>query len=505
MPGQSLAADMPRKSFLLVPLEASDPVVEDGNRLYNGTQSSEISPTPRKSLFEMDAEDLRAAEQAWLEKVGSFRAPSMIVELCDRKSSSSLSAQQQDGTPLRATSPADGAVVTGASPCVAFTKLRPPVQDVARSSEEWDTIKAYREPEDAAPLLVSEAHSPQLLTAEQPSSLSGHDSLTLRQRFSIMQAANPPNSTSPSVTLDVCSMQDAAPFEAGAPLGRGADPAQDAVVHECVQDASAHEVADIMPDAGMTDLAATEGRIIADPSQQPSIAAETFHMPRTPWMNVKTVTRPSVSWGRIPQLPVQEPHDSASDDTVDQKSPSDQAQDLSSMPTSGQTPMLRTGTLLSTHSRGSGPDASAAALGLLDSWAEHSSESSGLHVGKSDSMIAARLGMSTPVSEQQLATLRSNTVSSSGRCFAPDARLPSSSGVTSSLESAAPSAVDRLIHNYGRLDVSDGQADGSGTRDRATVPREQRARQLLRGRTPEECGVNMYQRALAAEQRRQAR
>lgn len=502
---------MPRKSFLLVPLEATDPVVEDGDGSCKGMEYSGVSPTPRKSLFEMDTEDLRAAEQAWLDKVSSFRLPQPHIALCTRKASDNLSAQQQDITPPGAGAPADGVDVTVAFPSVPSSEPHQPQQYGMKTSEGWDTGNAYTEPGNAAASPSSEAQSPQLLTDEQNSSISSHDSLTLRQRFSIKQAAYALDNASPSVTADLSSMQDLASHQEDVPPAGCADSAQDPVGHDKGIDAPVHEVMGPMQDAGSSGAEPS----VVGPFREPSLAAGTFHMPRTPWMNLKTVKRPSASWGRFPQLPVQDAWDETSVATLAQAALPHQAQELSSKPISGQTLVLgieqtamqqQGRTLPSSEGEEA---ASAAASGLLDPGAgkEHSSAHSGRDTEESDGMHGGQ-SWKQKMPEQQIGTqsLAGGTMSSSsGRLLAPDARLTSSPAITTSLESAAPSAVDCLIRSQGWLEVSHSQADGSGIRDRAAVTRERGAKQLLRGRTPEECGVKMYERALVAEQRRQAR
>ena len=492
---------MPRKSFLLVPLEATDPVVEDSGGFRHGTHSSEASPTPRKSLFEMNAEDLRAAEQAWLEKVGSFRASSPHAALSAKGIYEHLSVQQHDSIPPDLGTIAEGADVTAAFPRMSSSELILPGSDTTELSRNWGAITAYREPESTDAIFVSEAQSPQLLGAEQASSIPIRNSLTLRQRFSIMQAAGA------SVIPDQGTTQDVALPKAEPPAGGSVG--HDSDTHACDQ-----EVSDGDQTAGTSNAAAS--KVVADPCQEPSITSETFHMPRTPWMNLKTIERPSASWRRLPQLHKQDTQDSASTDTVEQTALPDQAQDSSSMPAPGDPSVLGTrsagnqqqvGSSPCLQSNGKGAYTFVAASSVPDDWAgrEHSAVVEGSDAKSSDSTHAAQPGLSTLVSEQQMGRPEINHLRSSWRDPPSNARLPSSPSVTSSLESAAPSAGDHLIHPHGQLGVLHVQADDLSTRTRANVPKERRARQLLRGRTPEECGVKMYERALAAERQRQAR
>ena len=497
-----VAADMPRKSFLLVPLEATDPVVEDDGGFQHGAHSTEVSPTPRKSLFEMDAEDLRAAEQAWLDKVGSFRIPSPHVALCAKEDIHDLPIQQHDSIPPDPRTSADGADIAAAPPCMSSCELFLPEHDVAEVSQDWEAITAYREPETLAGTSVSEA---QLLNAEQASSTPIHNSLTLRQRFSFMQAANASISSSTSALPSQNTTQDIALPKAQAPAGRS-------VGHDGDTYASDQEVSDADQNAETSDPAASE--VFADPSKDPSIAAENYHMPRTPWMNLKTVRRPSASWRRVPQLPVQEAQNGAGIDTPIRSALPDEAQEASSMPTSGGSFVPGAGSSLeqqhmgnfsSLQSSGNGLYTVAAASRMPDDRAEgEHSAAANASDAKVVSTHVAQLGLSTPTSEQQIMRPDIQRLSSSWRDPRPN-RLLTSHSVTSSLESAAPSAGDHLRRPHGQLSVSRGQADGSSTRAGADVTKERKARQLLRGKTPEECGVKMYERALAAEQRKQAR
>ena len=455
----------------------------------------------------MDADDLRAAEQAWLEKVGSFRVSSPHVALSATDDLEELSIQQQDSILPDLGTIADEAVVTAASPRMSSSELFLPEHEVAEISPEWDSKAAYRKRKSVPAAPVSGAQSPQPLNAEQASSIPVRDSLTLRQRFSIMQAASTSVSSSAAALPSQSTTQDVA-------LPRGQAPIGGSVGHDSDTHASDQEVSDADQDAGTSDAAAAEA--FADPLQEPSIAAETFHMPRTPWMNLKTIRRPSASWRRVPQLPVQDTQDDRTTDTVEQTAHPDEAQVPSSMPTSGRLSAHGTGSALNLQQAGSFPSLQSIGNGIENSVAtsrlpddraerKHSAAADSSDAETSDSTHAAQLGLSTSISERQMGRPDIHQLSSSWRDRAPHARLPSYPSVSSSLESAAPSAGDHLLHPHGRPGVLHGQADGSSTRTRANVTKERGARPLLRGRTPEECGVKMYERALAAERQRQAR
>ena len=91
----TLAVDMPQdRSFLLTPLEPVDPGHEQPEDCHRDLRSPGISPTPQKSLFEMDSEDLRAAERAWLQTVGSFKLNSMHALRASKASGDDLSSQK---------------------------------------------------------------------------------------------------------------------------------------------------------------------------------------------------------------------------------------------------------------------------------------------------------------------------------------------------------------------------------------------------------------------------
>lgn len=614
MPEPSPTEDMPRRSFLLTPLEATDPAMEVGGRLQ-GVDFSDISPMPRKSLFEMDAEDLRAAEQAWLQKVGSFKAPSTYAALRATHAEGATDAEsvQQDSTSSLWTGDSVEQADITASLDVSSIELHLPDQEASSAFEDQDTIKAFRisvytaspdpqprqlsrgpaaetgstSPDEARPSQdrldfnrssavtadpdleaqpsqatarerrssIPESPANMSLDTSRPSrdsadttaphseappsqSTAGHQisathrraSMSLRQRFSMMRI-DEPSETSPlglSWKLEPSILQDldpvTQPFAAPSESWTPSDAVDSGPVDQ--EQFSATEV-------NSTEDAAAE--VFADPVPELDSAKETFHIPRTPWIKLKTIKRPSAAWVRVPQLSVQEPtsikdadttfrnvlahelHNAPADDrtaTADHFAEQQQLQQ-----TSASTKSPDGYSVHDTFTALPGPAASRSEGEhvLVDSEAEKR-EVDNLHLAESPLIASPQQHQRGPAGNAESSMFSSSgpldqrsargmSTSISGRYFAPDANLTASHSKTFSLEASAPSAVDRLTrppyhgrgHSpYGQADLSDNEQERDGSVQR-------KAKQLLRGRTPEECGVRMYERALAAEQRRQAR
>ena len=179
--------DMPQdRSFLLTPLEPIDPVREQPNDCLRQLRSPGISPTPQKSLFEMGSEDLRAAEQAWLQAVGSFKLNNIHV-LRSTKAPGDISPSQKELGCCSATED---------QTCIPSDLHEPysmPISgeqlpDSGTKMGDQRTIQACRELTDK--LKVASEKEPLLTVAEEESaSRSRHSSMSLRQRFSMLMAA----------------------------------------------------------------------------------------------------------------------------------------------------------------------------------------------------------------------------------------------------------------------------------------------------------------------------
>jgi len=614
MPEPSPTEDMPRRSFLLTPLEATDPVMEVGGT-FQGVDSSDVSPTPSKSLFEMDAEDLRAAEQAWLQKVGSFKAPSTYAALRAIHAEGATDAEsvQQDSTSSSGTGDSVEQADITASLDVSSIELHLPDQEASSAFEDQDTIKAFRisvytaspdpqprhlsrgpaaetgstSPDEARPSQdrldfnrssavtadpdleaqpsqatagerrssVPESPSNMSLDTSRPSrdsadttaphseappsqSTAGHQisathrcaRMSLRQRFSIMQT-DEPSETSPlglSWKLEPSILQDLDPLSQ--PL---AAPSESWTPSDAVDSGPVNQEQFSATEVNSTEDAAAE--VFADPVPELDSAKETFHIPRTPWIKLKTIKRPSAAWVRVPQLSVQEPTSIKDADTtfqnvlahelhkapaVDRTATADHSAEQQQLQqTSASTKLPDEYSVHDTFTALPGPAASRSEGEhvLVDSETEKR-EVDNLHLAES-SLIAlpqqhqrgpagfAESSMFSSSCPPDQRSARGMSASMSGRYFAPDANLTASPSKTYSLEASAPSAVDCLTRPayHGRGHSPYGQADLSDNGQKRDGSVQRKAKQLLRGRTPEECGVRMYERALAAEQRRQAR
>ena len=163
----TLAVDMPQdRSFLLTPLEPVDPVHEQPEDLHRNLRSPGISPTPQKSLFEMDSEDLRAAERAWLQTVGSFKLNSMHA-LRASKASGDDSSSQETSNPCLAAEDQTRIPSDFQKP----SSWPPSNEQLPDSVTDQSTIKACRGLTDELSLASEGEH---LLAEEESASQSRH-------------------------------------------------------------------------------------------------------------------------------------------------------------------------------------------------------------------------------------------------------------------------------------------------------------------------------------------
>ena len=291
---------MPHRSFLLTPLEATDPTVECSVFADESCRPSIISPTPRKSLFEMSSEDLRAAERAWLQKVESFKEPSLNAAQSSRRSLNDLKAQQQDG---KRSSGTDAHVEESAAPARQSSR---PTEDLLHDlgslimTEGAGTIKAYRKASYAA--YYAPEDSPPLITAGDASSISDEwPNLSLRQQFTLYAADLVASSTQLAPKSKTASTQDLRPCKV-------LDPAASSMgsFTQDLKPRTTLDEADVQGAAGLdslqklgrrSTLEGEDAQGAADVSPELKDALQEVHVPRTHWMGkLKPIRRPSAGW-----------------------------------------------------------------------------------------------------------------------------------------------------------------------------------------------------------------
>ena len=511
---------MPHRSFLLTPLEATDPTVECSAFEDGSCRPSIFSPTPRKSLFEMSSEDLRAAERAWLQKVESFKEPSLNAVLSSRRLLDDLPAQQQDA---RRSSGTYAHVEESAAPARQSSRSTEDLLHGLGSlimNEGAGTIKAYKDSSYAA--YHAPEDPPPLISAGDESSISDErPSLSLRQRYTEFATGLVASSTQLAPESETDFTQDLGPCKV-------LDPAASSI-SKFTQDLKPRRTldeADVQGAAGLHSLQKLGTRSMpnggdaqgtAYVSPQLKDAVQEAHVPRTPWMGrLKPIRRPSAGWHRTPRVASQEPPEEVAG-AADEVAPSEQTGYWHSSASSGNPGQAGVSDRLEQrHSSGSAEhstsaghllapeqnDGPARSVDLQDAAAESwqlqanskaKEESAAPESAGTDQPLP---GMTSPPGYLE-GPPDSPASFALGRHWVPEAGL----GGYSSLESACPSALERLMHPAYHASVRSSHAPGST----ALSSRGAQQKQLLRGATPEECGVKMYERAIVAQQRRQAR
>ena len=565
----TLAVDMPQdRSFLLTPLEPVDPGHEQPEDCHRDLRSPGISPTPQKSLFEMDSEDLRAAERAWLQTVGSFKLNSMHALRASKASGDDLSSQKTSDPCLAAEDqtriPSDFQKPSSRTPSN---------EQLPDSVTDQGTIKACRGLTDKFSMASEGEH---LLAEEESASQSRHGSMSLRQRFSTFMAARRSGSGTyasvPSSELDPAQGLGAAISDAGldaaAPRTAMASPATEQPasaslpVNRHVADgrttpdtpagatAAASAVSPCQPNPALVSADAPEEH--ADLSQPHALAAavdalekldkplESTHMQRRPFTKLISIRRPSAALRRpsqyleVPAEMLQTPTDScsaqpaapSSEGPNSMKTASGQIQGGPDPPFDSSASARQVGgpqhptNPQSTHDASTPRQSSAqlvqaaelesrdSAIALADlqeaMLAEHKT-SAGIQANLAGETLSgpciAESGQYEVPAEphnaaaESLKSLASSTVSGTRDLHAALRNSPSDA---CSLESACPSFVGRLAHpawHEQRTAASTG----------ATSMQQVKKKPMLRGRTAEECGIRMYERARAAQHLRQTR
>ena len=558
------------RSFLLTPLEPVDPVHEQPEDFHRDLRSPGISPTPQKSLFEMDSEDLRAAERAWLQTVGSFKLNSMHAWRASKASGDDSSNQKTSdcysATEDQTHIPSD---FQEPSP-------RPPGNEhLPDSVNDQGTIKACRELTDKLTLALDGEHL--LPVAEEESaSQSRHSSMSLRQRFSTFMAARRSGSgTYVSVSsseLDPAKRLGAASSDAGLDA---AAPRAAMGAHMTEQPASAllpvdGHVADggTTPDIPGSASAAAPAVSPSQPnpasvsadalgehddlSQPHELAAaadalekldktlESTHMQRGPFTRLISIRRPSAVWRRPSQsleapaemlqtstdscsaqsaAPFSEGADST--ETASGQIQGGPAQPVDSSASAGQvgSPWQPTNPESShdpptpTHSSTQlvraaeleSHDSAIALADLQETVLEEYEASAGNQADLAEETLSvpciAESGQyEVPAEPLNAAAVSFESLASStaSRTQFSHAALRNSPSDACSLESACPSFVGRLAHPPWHAQRT---AASTGSTDMQQVKKKP----MLRGRTAEECGVRMYERARAAQHVRQTR
>ena len=508
---------MPHRSFLLTPLEATDPTVECSDVTDESHRPRILSPTPRKSLFEMSSEDLRAAERAWLQKVESFKAPSLNAGQSNRNALDDLPIQQQDA---RRSSGTDAHLEESAAPARQSSRSTEDLLHGLGSlimTEGAGTIKAYRESSYAA--YHAPEDSPTLITAGGESSISDEGpSLSLRQRYTVFASST---QLAPAADKEINSTQDLGPCKVlHPPASSKGRSTQELKLRRTLDEADVQGAAelDFLQDLGThSTLDGGDAQGAADVSPELRDAVQEVHVPRTPWIGrLKPIRRPSAVWRRTSRISSEEPpegvtgaaaeaapseqtgcrHSSASSGNAGQAAVSDALEQRDS---SGSAEHSTSAEHSLAPERHDGP---ACSVDLQDAAAE-AWQSQADSKSKNESAAHESAGADHPLSGMASppgyleGPPDSPDSFALGRHWVPEAGL----GGYLSLESACPSASERLMHPAYHGSVRSPHASN------ITAPNSRSAQQkwLLRGATPEECGVKMYERALAAQQRRQAR
>ena len=453
----------------MTPLDVLDPTLEHDDIEYTGLEVSELSPTPRKSLFEMSSEDLRAAEQAWLHRVNSLRVPSIYAAI-----PAALLDEATPGTRQDSSSSAKPSLLTREEPDKSSDL------SVKPTDLQQQTIKAYRESADTARPTQEEQRPSQDPSEQQGSGLAKRTSMSLRQRFSLFRTALDYSSPVPGLS----------PSDALSPTQRPAAPGL-----------SADEGA---PAASIAKVYAVE--------QSGEAAEPDLSVPRTPWMKLKAIRRPSAAWRQVPQmpeLPAQAPQSSTQEADSQQPAASASVQGpADSANLSSDTPDEASAAKQEPHSEPmapSGPQVPQTAAGQRAVDANRG----GRKTGTPRNLQSAKSGASRLPQEPSLDPLKGSPDSIDSL----ESSMPAREWVSEehelrrypsaghhSLASAGPSALDRLSHPAYQT-----QRELASGSSRGTSRRDAKPKQLLRGRSPEECGVNMYERALAAQRSRDAR
>ena len=566
----TLAVDMPQdRSFLLTPLEPVDPVHERPEDCHRDLRSPGISPIPQKSLFEMDNEDLRAAERAWLQTVGSLKLNSMHAWRASKASGDDSSspktsdcysaAEDQTHIPSDFQEPSSRPLSN---------------EQLPDSLNDQGLKKACRELTDKLSLAPDGEH---LLTVAEgkSASQSRHSSMSLRQRFSTFMAARRSGSSTyvsiPSSEPDPAqglgtAISDAG-LDAAAPRAAMAPPMIE-------QPASASLPVDRHVADGSTTPDTPAGATAAAPAVSPSqrdtasVSAdallehddlsqphaleaavdalekldrtlESTHTQRRPFTRLTTIRRPSAVWRRPsqcleapakmlqmsavlcstqPAAPSSEGADSIETASgqiqggpahLDSRAPAGQLdgpQQLTnpesshdaSTPTQSSTQLLQAAEL---ESHGS----AIALADLQEAMLEEFETSAGKQADLAEEALSgpciAESGQcevsAEPLSAaaESLRSLASSTVS---RTEVLQAALRNSPSDACSLESACPSFVGRLAHPAWHAQRTAASTMGTGMQQVKKKP-------MLRGRTAEECGIRMYERARAAQHLRHTR
>ena len=565
------AVDMPQeKSFLLTPLEPVDSVHEQPEDYHRDLRSPEISPTPQKSLFEMDSEDLRAAERAWLQTLGSFKLNSTHT-LGARKATDDDSPCQKA---LNGCSTAEDQTLIPSD--FHEPSLRPVSNEQLPDSADGTKLndqeisKACRELTDRLSLASEE--DPLLTVAEEDSASLSRHSMSLRQRFSVLLASRrsgnstyasiPSSELSPAQGLGTAisdvGLDAAAPRAAmGVPVTeQPASASLPAVRHEATGSTSAESVtaAARAVSPSQPDLTSVSADALKEPdnsSQPHALAAaadalgkldrtpDSSHMQRTPFTRLMSLRRPSTAWKRPSQLleaPAEMLQMSTDLCTAQPAAPPSEGHlsietapaemqggpaEFDSSASAGQVggprqptiPEPSHDTTTPTFSnaqleQAAEPESRDSAVGVADLQAAAQEECETSADNQAESARGTLSGQLTAESGQcdvpaeplnaAAESFRSLASSTSGRSQASHAALRKDPSNAGSLESACPCFADRLAHPAWRA-----QRPAASTG--RTSMQQVEKKPMLRGRTAEECGVQMYERARAAQHARQTR
>ena len=564
----TLAVDMPQdRSFLLTPLEPVDPVHEQPEDLHRDLRSPGISPTPQKSLFEMDSVDLRAAERAWLQTVGSFKLNSMHALRASKASGDDSSSRKTSGCYSAAE---DQTHIPSDFQEPASRPLSN--EQLPDSTNEHAVIKACRELS-----LAPEGEHLLSMAEEESASRSRHSSMSLRQRFSTFMAARRSGSGTyasiPSSELDPAQGLGAAISDAGldaaAPRAAMASPVTEQPASaslpvdrhvadgSAVSDtpgsatAAASTVYSSQPDsASLSADAHGEHDDLSQPHALALAAAvdaldkldktlESTHMQRRPFTRLMSIRRPSTVWGRPSQCleaPAEMLQRSTNACSAQQAAPSSEGPNSretatgqiqggpahfdssasagqlgspqqptnpesshgASTPTQSSTQLLQAAELESHDSAIASADIQKTLLEEYETSAGNQADSAGETLSSPCIVESGQYEVPAEplnAAAQSFKSLASSTVS---RTEVSHAALMISPSDACSLESACPSFVGRLAHpawHAQRIAASTG----------STGMQQVKKKPMLRGRSAEECGVRMYERARVAQHVRQTR